>query len=530
MNGFYLYGPNTKESDYVAAIDIVATNGYLKYWDKIIIEVDDGWPLGRIGGHLTWNTAKYPHGLPWLFHYAHTNGILTGLYTEPNAITSAGFVGSGTNYGDNSYIETDVADFISWGVDFIRDDIGACYAGHSDAGNLFIGNMAEQTLAAIQANSNGTNVGLICSGIDPYYAPGPLPEAANIWAGLYQTWLGDLEDQNIPGRWTHFDRLVWAALPISSYSGPGHYYTLQMPIGDYSSGNGFGYLSVNAILASSINVSSFYVRPEDIYTGPGSAYITNVDFISIAQDPLGKSGWCIQSNAASAVFVRELSNGDRAVCQYNRSIAAYITNSAPNTINTVLQVDSTNGFSAGDSLTLLAWFGGYPLPLGTATITAITNYSYLVLSAGGFGVTNGTGNGWENSWWVSDFKAQNIGFDVADLGLGNVTLKAKDVWYGTNFTMTGTYTNSVPAYSATLLRVYAPVNGVEIPQLTIIPSGPYILLTWPTNATGFTLQSTTNLGSSAFWTTVSPGPVVIGGENVVINTISGAQKFYRLSQ
>src|SRR6266850_2082738 len=68
------------------------------------------------------------------------------------------------------------------------------------------------------------------------------------------------------------------------------------------------------------------------------------------------------------------------------------------------------------------------------------------------------------------------------------------------------------------------------PRLTLIPSGPYVILTWPTNYTGFTLQSTTNLVSPTFWSTVSPGPVVIGGQNVVINTVSSAQQFYRLSQ
>jgi uncharacterized repeat protein (TIGR03803 family) len=69
------------------------------------------------------------------------------------------------------------------------------------------------------------------------------------------------------------------------------------------------------------------------------------------------------------------------------------------------------------------------------------------------------------------------------------------------------------------------------PQLTIIPSGSYVILAWPTNCRGFTLQSTTNLGSSAVWSTNSSEPVVIGGENVVINTTtSGKQQFYRLSQ
>jgi uncharacterized repeat protein (TIGR03803 family) len=71
---------------------------------------------------------------------------------------------------------------------------------------------------------------------------------------------------------------------------------------------------------------------------------------------------------------------------------------------------------------------------------------------------------------------------------------------------------------------------VPQPQLTIIPSGPYVILAWPTNYSGFTLQSTPNLGASAVWTTNSSPPVVIGGENVVINTITGRQQFYRLSQ
>jgi uncharacterized repeat protein (TIGR03803 family) len=71
---------------------------------------------------------------------------------------------------------------------------------------------------------------------------------------------------------------------------------------------------------------------------------------------------------------------------------------------------------------------------------------------------------------------------------------------------------------------------VPEPQLTIIPSGLYVIVTWPTDYAGFTLQSTTNLGSAAVWSTNSAPPVVIGGENVVINTMSSRQQFYRLSQ
>jgi hypothetical protein len=70
--------------------------------------------------------------------------------------------------------------------------------------------------------------------------------------------------------------------------------------------------------------------------------------------------------------------------------------------------------------------------------------------------------------------------------------------------------------------------------MTIIPSATNLILTWPTNYagfdyTGYTLQSTTNLGSPV-WTTNSPTPVVVNGQNTVTNPISGTQEFYRLSQ
>ena len=71
--------------------------------------------------------------------------------------------------------------------------------------------------------------------------------------------------------------------------------------------------------------------------------------------------------------------------------------------------------------------------------------------------------------------------------------------------------------------------------MPVNPSAAKVILTWPTNYagfdySGFSLQSTTNLVSPAVWTAVSPGPVVIDGQNAVTSPISGTQQFYRLSQ
>jgi uncharacterized repeat protein (TIGR03803 family) len=61
------------------------------------------------------------------------------------------------------------------------------------------------------------------------------------------------------------------------------------------------------------------------------------------------------------------------------------------------------------------------------------------------------------------------------------------------------------------------------PSLTIARSGTNVILTWPTDVIGFSLQSATNLVPPVNWTTVS-------GQNAVTNPISGHQQFFRLTQ
>jgi uncharacterized repeat protein (TIGR03803 family) len=83
------------------------------------------------------------------------------------------------------------------------------------------------------------------------------------------------------------------------------------------------------------------------------------------------------------------------------------------------------------------------------------------------------------------------------------------------------------ANKGTLYRIS--LDTVTPPQLTITPSAPNVILAWPTNYTGFTLQAATDL-SSPMWTTNLPAPVVVNGVNTVTNPVSGTQQFFRLSQ
>ncbi len=68
------------------------------------------------------------------------------------------------------------------------------------------------------------------------------------------------------------------------------------------------------------------------------------------------------------------------------------------------------------------------------------------------------------------------------------------------------------------------------PTLSLVISGANAIVSWPTNSTVYTLQSSTNLTPPANWNAVTSAPVVVDGQNVVTNTVSSPQMFFRLTQ
>jgi hypothetical protein len=85
----------------------------------------------------------------------------------------------------------------------------------------------------------------------------------------------------------------------------------------------------------------------------------------------------------------------------------------------------------------------------------------------------------------------------------------------------------VDSYFDNIVVRLAPASA---PQLTITRSGANVVLMWPTNATGFGLQSTTNLVSPAVWSTNFPAPVIVNGQSTVTNPITGPSQYFRLVQ
>lgn len=176
-------------------------------------------------------------------------------------------------------------------------------------------------------------------------------------------------------------------------------------------------------------------------------------------------------------------------------------------------------------------------------------YSFTPTSAGLN--TNSDGDRPNAGLILSGSSLYGTAFDGGNLGAGTVFSVNTD---GTGFTNLHSFPNppsasdgSIPnagvvlsvntLYGATVGGGSAN-NGMIFslsfpPQLTITPSGPNVILTWPTHFagfdyTGFGLQTSSDLESSAVWTGNSAPQGVVDGQNAQTNRISGTRQFYRL--
>jgi len=124
---------------------------------------------------------------------------------------------------------------------------------------------------------------------------------------------------------------------------------------------------------------------------------------------------------------------------------------------------------------------------------------------------------------------------------GNTLFDQNDLpaigWTNLQFTVTATGTIGTLQFGFLDELSYLGLDDVSITPITVSPptlgisrSGQNVVLTWPTNAFVFTLQSSTNLTLPAAWSAVPTTPVTVNGQNAVTNPIAGKTMLYRLFQ
>jgi pimeloyl-ACP methyl ester carboxylesterase len=125
------------------------------------------------------------------------------------------------------------------------------------------------------------------------------------------------------------------------------------------------------------------------------------------------------------------------------------------------------------------------------------------------------------SWplWAATYSLEKTG----TLGTTNSWMVATNVPSIVNSQCT--VTNQISSKSS-----YYRLAIIVAPALQAQVSGKNFILSWPASATGYSLETTTNLADPNSWTTLTNVPVIVNLQITVTNSISGSQGFFRLIQ
>lgn len=124
------------------------------------------------------------------------------------------------------------------------------------------------------------------------------------------------------------------------------------------------------------------------------------------------------------------------------------------------------------------------------------------------------------------------GYGLAVDSLGNV------IAVGQTTALNFPIRNAIQTTNASFANIANPADAyitkitpaIEPPPLHILRSGANVLLTWPTNFTGFALQSTPAIGPLEDWQPVPGAPLLLGGQFTVIQRMVPTNQFFRLQR
>lgn len=218
-NTWYQYRTNLSEAEILRQAQLLVSSGLARAGYNLM-SLDDGWlaPQRTADGALTWNAAKFPHGIPWLASQIHSLGLKFGIYGAIGTRTCQNLPGSWSHY------KQDAQEFAEWGTDFVKVDECGGLPTRTTTATL------TQNFQDYGADLRAANPSEIYSAELPIYQmgkPGFLSTVkssasfANMWRVTPD------ENYTRPASTTIIGHLA-ADLHLHAFAGPGHWNDLDM--------------------------------------------------------------------------------------------------------------------------------------------------------------------------------------------------------------------------------------------------------------------------------------------------------------
>jgi len=167
-----------------------------------------------------------------------------------------------------------------------------------------------------------------------------------------------------------------------------------------------------------------------------------------------------------------------------------------------------------------SWSDGWAISHTVAPTTS-TSYSvnfttqYYLTTVAGTGGTINPSSGWFNG---------GASVPITGNALPGYSF---DGWIGSG---AGSYSGISSSTSITMSGPIAETGNFAIispPLLGMLRQGDKVLLSWPTNSVGYTLEYATDLPATS-WTSNTTAPAIVGVNYTATNTMSGPTRFFRL--
>jgi alpha-galactosidase len=307
-NSWNTFGSEINEELVRGVADVFVAEG-LKDAGYEYVVIDDLWEDDHRtpDGHLTWDTTKFPSGIPALADYVHSKGLKFGIYSSAGTRTCAGKPAS---YGHE---EVDARTFADWGADFLKYDY--CYKPLGVSGVTLYRRMGQAL--------RSTGRPILFSACD-WGTNDPAKWARSAGAHMWRT-TGDIADS-----WESMMGIVRLQAGLEDYAGPNGWNDPDMlVVGMHGRGNvaqgGMSdteykvHFMLWCMLAAPLMIGCDVREMSE----PTRSILLNRELIAVNQDPLGVQGRTIGSAEHDwhgpdyQVWSKPLVDGSVAVAFFN---------------------------------------------------------------------------------------------------------------------------------------------------------------------------------------------------------------------
>ena len=298
-NSWNTFALNIDEKLIRETADSIVANGMLAAGYNYVV-IDDGWEATErdSDGRLVPDPTRFPSGMKALGDYLHARGLKFGIHNCAGTKTCAGFPG-----GRGHEFE-DARTYASWGVDYLKYD----WCSHGTAN-------AEETYRTMGS-------ALVAAGRPIVFS---LCEWGNnkpwLWAKpIGQLWrtTGDVTDcYDCQGVYAvGWKQILDAQVGLEQYAGPSSWNDpdmLEVGNAGLSLAESRAQFSLWSMLAAPLMAGN------DVRTMSPAIHdiLTSKEVLALDQDPLGKQGYRYMTHPGKEIWVKELSNGEWAICFLN---------------------------------------------------------------------------------------------------------------------------------------------------------------------------------------------------------------------